>query len=52
MKNKTGLGNTDVETVWSVYDTLFCEVKLENKHKDLLNVAVPTVDLMCLFNCS
>ncbi|XP_013866166.1 lysosomal acid phosphatase isoform X2 [Austrofundulus limnaeus] len=25
VKNKTGLKNTNVETVWSVYDTLFCE---------------------------
>ncbi|XP_031588215.1 lysosomal acid phosphatase [Oreochromis aureus] len=25
VRNKTGLNNTTVETVWSVYDTLFCE---------------------------
>ncbi|XP_059184015.1 lysosomal acid phosphatase [Centropristis striata] len=25
VRNKTGLNNTNVETVWSVYDTLFCE---------------------------
>lgn len=25
VKNTTGLNNTSVETVWSVYDTLFCE---------------------------
>ncbi|XP_010788240.1 lysosomal acid phosphatase [Notothenia coriiceps] len=25
VKNKTGLNKTDVESVWSVYDTLFCE---------------------------
>lgn len=25
VKNKTGLKKADVETVWSVYDTLFCE---------------------------
>ncbi|XP_015233620.1 PREDICTED: lysosomal acid phosphatase [Cyprinodon variegatus] len=25
VKNKTGVKNTNVETVWSVYDTLFCE---------------------------
>lgn len=27
VRNKTGLNKTTVETVWSVYDTLFCEVK-------------------------
>ncbi|XP_052416668.1 lysosomal acid phosphatase [Carassius gibelio] len=25
VKNKTGLEKTNIETVWSVYDTLFCE---------------------------
>uniref|UniRef100_A0AAQ5YTG5 Lysosomal acid phosphatase n=1 Tax=Amphiprion ocellaris TaxID=80972 RepID=A0AAQ5YTG5_AMPOC len=25
VRNKTGLNKTDVESVWSVYDTLFCE---------------------------
>ncbi|XP_034461010.1 lysosomal acid phosphatase isoform X1 [Hippoglossus hippoglossus] len=25
VKNKTGLNKTNVETVWSVYDTLYCE---------------------------
>ncbi|XP_037313401.2 lysosomal acid phosphatase isoform X2 [Pungitius pungitius] len=25
VRNKTGLNNTTVETVWSVFDTLFCE---------------------------
>uniref|UniRef100_UPI0037E91872 lysosomal acid phosphatase n=1 Tax=Semicossyphus pulcher TaxID=241346 RepID=UPI0037E91872 len=25
VRNKTGLNKTNVETVWSVYDTLFCE---------------------------
>ncbi|KAM3585525.1 uncharacterized protein V6R79_019684 [Siganus canaliculatus] len=25
VRNKTGLNHTDVESVWSVYDTLFCE---------------------------
>lgn len=25
VRNKTGLNDTNVETVWSVYDTLFCE---------------------------
>ncbi|XP_029307908.1 lysosomal acid phosphatase [Cottoperca gobio] len=25
VRNKTGLNNTNVETIWSVYDTLFCE---------------------------
>ncbi|XP_059378775.1 lysosomal acid phosphatase [Carassius carassius] len=27
VKNKTGLEKTNIETVWSVYDTLFCEAK-------------------------
>ncbi|XP_004066614.1 lysosomal acid phosphatase [Oryzias latipes] len=27
VKNKTGLEHTTVETVWSVYDTLFCEAR-------------------------
>lgn len=26
--NKTGLKSTSIEAVWSVYDTLFCEVRL------------------------
>lgn len=26
VKNKTGLEKTNIETIWSVYDTLFCEV--------------------------
>jgi len=26
VRNKTGLNHTSVESVWSVYDTLFCEV--------------------------
>ena len=26
VQNKTGQNKTNVETVWSVYDTLFCEV--------------------------
>lgn len=25
VRNKTGLNNTNIESVWSVYDTLFCE---------------------------
>ncbi|XP_034533838.1 lysosomal acid phosphatase isoform X1 [Notolabrus celidotus] len=25
VRNKTGLNKTDVESIWSVYDTLFCE---------------------------
>uniref|UniRef100_A0A673L9W6 Lysosomal acid phosphatase n=1 Tax=Sinocyclocheilus rhinocerous TaxID=307959 RepID=A0A673L9W6_9TELE len=27
VKNKTGLEKTNIETIWSVYDTLFCEAK-------------------------
>lgn len=29
VRNKTGLNKTNVESVWSVYDTLFCEVKTQ-----------------------
>lgn len=27
VSNKTGLNNSDVSSIWSVYDTLFCEVR-------------------------
>lgn len=27
VSNRTGLNNTDVHSIWSVYDTLFCEVR-------------------------
>ncbi len=26
VKNKTGLEKTKIDSIWSVYDTLFCEV--------------------------
>lgn len=26
VKNKTGLEKTKIDAIWSVYDTLFCEV--------------------------
>lgn len=29
VRNKTGLNKTNVESVWSVYDTLFCEVRTQ-----------------------
>lgn len=29
VRNKTGLNKTTVESVWSVYDTLFCEVRTQ-----------------------
>lgn len=25
--NRTGLNNTDVSSIWTLYDTLFCEVR-------------------------
>ena len=28
IRNKTGLNHTDVKSVWSVHDTLFCEVRI------------------------
>lgn len=27
VSNKTGLNNSDVSRIWTVYDTLFCEVR-------------------------
>ncbi|XP_069568966.1 lysosomal acid phosphatase [Brachyistius frenatus] len=40
VRNKTGLNRTNVESVWSVYDTLFCESKHNFSAPDWLTPAV------------
>lgn len=31
--NRTGLNITDVRSIWSVYDTLFCEVRGDTQNR-------------------
>lgn len=34
VRNTTGVNDTNVNTIWSVYDTLFCEVRIHtNTHR-------------------
>nr|XP_046238847.1 lysosomal acid phosphatase isoform X2 [Scatophagus argus]XP_046238848.1 lysosomal acid phosphatase isoform X2 [Scatophagus argus] len=40
VRNKTGLNNTNVESVWSVYDTLFCESRHNMTAPDWVTPAV------------
>ncbi|XP_043099543.1 lysosomal acid phosphatase [Puntigrus tetrazona] len=40
VKNKTGLEKTNIETIWSVYDTLFCEAKHGKQAPDWVTSSV------------
>lgn len=39
VSNRTGLNITDVRSIWSVYDTLFCEVRGDTQNR-------PTISLL------
>lgn len=51
VRNKTGLNKTNVESIWSVYDTLFCEVRRPERITKWLYVKIRASGRAWLRSC-